>query len=435
MLRTWPVRLVFLTLLLGAVCHGHAAQNTAPYPTVMSKKGLQVQRVDDALALGIKHAALNINFSQMNDPAKGTNSIPFRSKGETYYFKPGYLAHIDNEVKALSDHGVIVSLILLNYENADPAINAIMLHPNYDRKAPNHLSAFNTSTAEGEKYFTACVEFLADRYSRPDQKYGAVWNYIVGNEVNSHWFWANMGHVTMEQFADDYLKTVRLAERAVREFSENARVFISLEHHWNIHYPGGDETQTFAARPFLDYFAGKAREGGDFAWNLAFHPYPENLFEPRVWNDKSAKHSKDTPRITFKNLEMLTEYFSQPALRYHDQQRHIILSEQGFHTPDGPKGEILQAAGYCYAWYKVAHMDGIDSFILHRHVDHRDEGGLRLGLWSRKPESAADPLAKKKIYDVFRLADTPEWEDAFRFALPVIGITNWNEVLNVPKSK
>jgi hypothetical protein len=73
----------------------------------------------------------------------------------------------------------------------------------------------------------------------------------------------------------------------------------------------------------------------------------------------------------------------------------------------------------------VGALDGIDSFILHRHVDHRDEGGLSLGLWTRRPDSVATPGRKKRIYEVFRLADTPQWKKAFEFALPVIGVREW----------
>jgi hypothetical protein len=208
-------------------------------------------------------------------------------------------------------------------------------------------------------------------------------------------------------------------------------VYLSLEHHWNIRYPGGDAEQAFPARPFLDYFARHAREGGDFDWHIAFHPYPENLFEPRSWNDKSATLTNTTPRITFKNLEVLSAWLRRPELLYHGQSRRIILSEQGLHTPNGPEGETLQAAGYAYAWYRANNIPEIDSFILHRHVDHAAEGGLRLGLWRRNEASgsASEPAAKKKIYDVFLNADTPNWREAFAFALPVIGIERWEQLL------
>ncbi len=79
-------------------------------------------------------------------------------------------------------------------------------------------------------------------------------------------------------------------------------------------------------------------------------------------------------------------------------------------------------------WAKAASLDGIDAFILNRHVDNAQEGGLNLGLWTRQPGSIGTPAAKKRIYEVFRAAGTPEWESAFRFALPVIGIKSWDEV-------
>lgn len=406
-------------------------RDETPFPTPASKKGLQVQMVDDAVALGIKHAALNVNLAQMLDLSRNSNNLPAKFGEKEFFFSRGYIEHLDRQIKPLSDRGVVVSLILLYYRSADAALNKLMLHPRYDPAAPNHLSAFNTTSPESAAAFSACIEFLARRYSGGEPGRGRVWNYIVGNEVNSHWFWCNMGRVSMPEFADDYLRTVRLCHEAVRKYSAQARVYISLEHHWNIHYPGGDEQQTFPARPFIDYFARRARETGDFDWHIAFHPYPENLFECRTWNDKSAKPSPDTPRITFKNIEVLPRYLRREELLFESRPRRVILSEQGFHSPATADGETLQAAAYCYAYYKTAHLDGIDSFILHRHVDHGQEGGLNLGLWTRNTSSSnpAEPLAKKKIYDVFKSAGQPGWEAAFQFALPVIGITNWTALL------
>ena len=403
------------------------SKNIAPYPTAANKKGLQVQMVEDALALGVKHAALNFNFGQLVAINPGPDDIAWKMDGKTFHMRRGYIEHMDQSIKRLSDTGVLVTLILLNYENPDSAQNAILLHPHYDKSCPEHLSAFNTSTPEGLAWFKACMEFIADHYSTTRYPHGRVVNYIVGNEVNSHWSWANMGRVTMEQFAQDYLRTVRVCSIAVRKFSSSARVFISLEHHWNIH-GAGDDMQNFAGRPFVDYFSLLARRGGDFDWNLAYHPYPENLFQPRTWNDKSATYAQNTPRITFKNIELLPRYFRRDELLYNGKPRRIILSEQGFHSDGTPEGEKAQAAGYCYAYYKIARLESIDAFILHRHVDHGGEYGLNLGLWRREPNSVCTPLSKKRIYDVFRLADTPQWKEAFAFALPVIGVKSWKDI-------
>ena len=412
-----------ISSILAALAVGiEAAPNAEPFPNPASKKGLQVQIVDDALELGIHHAALNVNLAGMIDLQTAKTG-----EGGHAFSKP-YLEQLDRQIKPLSDRGVVVSLILLYYKSGNEELNRIMLHPSFDSGAPNGLTAFNLSTPESAGWYRACIETLAERYSRPDARHGRVWNYIVGNEVNSHWFWYNMGRVPMETLADNYLQAVRATHEAVRKHSKNARVYLSLEHHWNIRYPGGDELQAFAGRPFLEYFARKARETGDFDWHVAFHPYPENLFEPRTWNDKSATFGEDTPRITFKNLSMLEQFMASPDLLHKGKPRRIILSEQGFHSADSPEGELNQAAAYCYAWHKMNHLETVDSFILHRHVDHGREGGLNLGLWTRKKDSISTPDRRKKIYEVFQFADSPHRDEVFEFALPIIGIESWEAI-------
>jgi hypothetical protein len=417
---------VLLVLNTRVACAEVVSRYNEPYPTAASKKGLQVEMVDDALALGVKHAALNINLTQLFIRGSNTAALSHELEGETFRFARSYLESMDRQIKPLSDAGVLVNLIVLTYASGVPEVDRVVLHPQYDTNAPNRLGAFNTITPEGRKWFRACLSFLAERWSRPDQKHGRVVGYIIGNEVNSHWWWSNQGRATMSAFADDYLGTVRLMHEAIRRQSSWARVYLSLEHHWNIRYPAGDEGQSFPAREFLQYFARRAKEQGDFDWQLAFHPYPEDLFKPAFWNDKTATYNANTPRITFKNLQMLTAFMSSAEMQFAGKPRRVILSEQGFHTPGGEKGELLQAAAYCYAYKKVEALEGIDAFILHRHVDHPHEGGLLLGLRRYQP-SAGEARPKKLSYECFRWADTPEWQKAFEFALPVIGITNWSD--------
>jgi hypothetical protein len=416
---------IIFVVLSGSI---FAAPNPEPYPQPASKKGLQVQMVDDALALGIKHAGLNCHLASFVDLEPQPDSLRWSFDGQDYFFKKAAVERLDAQVQPLSHAGVVVSLILLNYENGDEALNTIFLHPKYDRAAKtNRMSAFNVVTPEGVRWLHAATAFLAQRYSEPGGSYGRVWNYIVGNEVNSHWWWNNMGRATAAEVASDYERAVRIVHDAVRTASENARVFLSLEHHWAMRYAAGEADQSCPGRELLETFARLARERGDFDWHLAYHPYPEDLGEPCFWRDKTALPAEDSPRITFKNLEILPRFLARPELQYAGQARRIILSEQGFHCPDRPEGERDQAAAYCAAWWKVAHLDGIDAFILHRHVDHAHEG-LNLGLWTHAPDTISTPERHRQMYEVFRLADTPEWEKAFAFALPVIGIQRWEEL-------
>ena len=263
--------------------------------------------------------------------------------GRTFWFSRGYIESIDREVKAMSDTGAAVTLILLNYAHPGSPASMILRHPGYDDACPGHISEFNTSTPEGLAWFKAWVEFLANRYAAPGFPHGRVVNYIVGNEVNAHWDWANMGRVSMEQFARDYARAMRTGVMAVKKYSASDRVFISLEHDWNTLYAETNDTQGFPGRPFIDYFNQLAKAGGDFDWNLAFHPYPEDMFNCRTWADASATFAEDSPRITFKNIEMLPRYLRRKELLFNGAPRHIILSEQGFHAVETAEGEKLQA--------------------------------------------------------------------------------------------
>jgi hypothetical protein len=424
----------FLLALLLILAANHAqALDTRPFPTPGSKKGLQVQMIDDGLALGIEHATLNVSLGALIDLDQRAGNPTWQVEGKTYAFHRAYLDRLG--VKPLTEAGVNVYLILLGYETGRPDLDTLLLHPSRAPKLPNHIAAINTVTDDGARLWRATVEFLADWFSRANDEHGRVVGYIVGNEVNVHKEWHNFGQMPREQAIADYLRQVRLAHAAIRRSSANARVYVSLTHHWTAE-PEQNPNDAMPGRLFLDLFARQARAGGDFDWHIAHHPYPENLGNPRTWQDRTATASIDSPRITFKNLEQLLAYLDRPELQHNGQRRRVILSEQGFHsdgTADGKRGERVQAAAFCYAWEKVARLDGIDAFILHRHVDHRHEGGLNLGLWRRKPDSVATPDTPKPIYDCFKAAGTSAQIEAFKFALPLIGIESWEAVMERPR--
>jgi hypothetical protein len=120
----------------------------------------------------------------------------------------------------------------------------------------------------------------------------------------------------------------------------------------------------------------------------------------------------------------------QDNLLYEGEMRDIAFTEQGFHTPDGPDGEQIQAAAYAYAYYKISQIPEISAFILHRHVDHWQEGGLKLGVWTsdlEAPSPPKSPLKRKFIWEVFKYADTPQWERYFEFAKPIVGLKEWSD--------
>ncbi len=421
------------------------------FPAADSKKGLQVEDLEDAVALGVKHAAFNIAVSSLLSRTERKDDILWTYRGKTYRLNASYLASQRRRIKAMTDSGALVYLIVLNMPGSMTAADSALVPPNYRADSPNGIGGFNTMTEEGRATFRAVMAFLGQYFSEGIESVGSnsaqqtgkpngarswpngrVVGYIIGNEVNSHWWWYNIGEVTIEEFVDEYETAVRLSNEAISESAPWARVYVSLEHHWNVRHSPEQPLRSFPARDFLERFASVARQRGDYAWHVAFHPYPENLFDPKFWEDTQATWSEDTPKLTFKNLAVLSGFLQREELLYQGQPRRIILSEQGFHTPKGEDGEAVQAAAYCYAYRIADNLPLVDAFILHRHVDHPREGGLALGLWSYDKDKRQ--RARKKLsYEVFKRADTADWEGAFQFALPIVGLKNWDDAGQHPK--
>lgn len=414
---------------------GFAATNDYPFPHAADKKGLQVEMTDDAEELGVQHAAINVAFNQLmllrdTDPA---NTITFTIDGTPFYFNRNYVTGLDGQIKSLSDNGTLVDLILILYRDTSPnSAFPRLVHPDAELGGGT-VYAFDTKTAQGLEYFKAAMEFLTQRYTRADQRYGRALGYIVGNEVDTAYVWQNMGRQPLALFLEYYERALRVAWQAARAAYSDPQVFISLDHEWTVPYDPSRPEESYAGKDVVDGLAALSRQTGDFPWAVAYHPYPQNLFDPAFWHDTQATPDADTtPLITFKNIQVLPHYLQRPTLTYDGQQRRIILSEQGCNTPsDSLDAQKLQAACYAYAYYKVRFLDGIDAFILHRHVDHQAEGGLRLGLWTWDGARTdyALPGEHKYSYDVFKYIDTARSLDVTRFALPIIGISDWSQVV------
>jgi len=402
-----------------------SAQNATPFPRTPSIKGLQVQMVDDALALGIHHAGININLTALVDLEKKPGNPKRVVDGYEFSFNEAYLKSLDSEIKPLSDKLVLVYLILIACPSKNPAIDALVIHPDARQDHKYSVGGFNADTSEGKAWLKAASMEIAARWSDARSKNGRVWGWIVGNEVNSHFMWYNMGKKPLADAVAEYAQAFRIVHEAVRTASTHARLYISFDHHWGAGLHGVSAEEATPGKDFLNAFA---KLTSDLDWHVAWHPYPEDLGNPRSWADKTVKSDETSNKVTFKNLEVLCRYLRKPDFLYKGEPRRVILSEQGFHLLLQPDGEALQAAAYAYAWEKCRKLPLVDAFIYHRHVDHAHEGGLRLGLWRNAPDSIADPHSKKQIWELFRKAGTPEWDVAAAPLLPVTGLKSWDEL-------
>ena len=421
------MRLLLLTSLCLSSMAG-AAPDPTPYPATSSPKGIQVQMIPDALELGIHHATLNIRLNALLTPAKEAKpGQPTASAdGFTFAINQKSVEAMDRQIKPLSDKGVVVTLIITTVRSPNERIRKLTIHPKAD-PVKGITMASDTVTPEGRACYKALTEFIARRWSSADASHGRVWGWIVSNEVNSHSEWHQMGPATAEEVAQQYEDQVRLAWESLRQHSANARVYLSMEHHWTAKN-NRDPLQACPGRTLLELFAKRARERGDFDWNLAFHPYPSNLRDPRTWLDK-VSFNDNTPKVTFKNLEVLIKKLAAPEMLYAGKPRRLSFTEQGFDLPNRPEGLAEQAAAYAYAWEKVLRLgDAVDAFHYHRHVDHSLENGLRFGLWSNKPGTISEPDQKRPIWLLFKSAGTAEWKAAAEPYLKTCGLKSWDEL-------
>ena len=392
------------------------------YPTASTLKGLQVKRLEDGLKLGLGHAALNMNLPCILQAQNSGDAIIYRLGDREFYFNRAYMEAMDAKIKALTNQGVVVNLIIINRREwhgawGDPALDSVLMHPCLHPEGV--VSAFHVTNRDAFAYYQACLEFLSQRYMRPDGRYGRVCGWIIGNEVNAQWIYSNAGEMELSSFVREYTLALRTAFYAVRKYYAQARVYVSLDHCWNM----TNEDQPLRFYKGLEFITAMnriIREEGDFYWCMAYHPYPQDLSRADFWNDELAWDGFDTGKITYKNIEVLPAFLAQESFLCRGERRRIILSEQGVCSGRTPEEEALQADAFVLAYEKIVRIPEIDSFIYHSHIDEKQEG-LYLGL-------LAEDGRRKAIYDCFAAVDGPRGEELFRAARERVGEENCRKI-------
>lgn len=389
---------------------------------------------EDIKILGIKQSQLNINLPAIMTLKPKEEDISYECNGNTYYFVQKEIKKIDKYLLEYYDYGVVVTAILLNSpklfdSGREDELLSKVIHPDFDwNEKSAYISAFNMRTEEGQEYYKAFVEFLVERYAREDAKYGRMCGMIISNEVNSQYVWGNAGEMDVSEYTKEYTVAMRLAWLSARKHYNNFRVYMSLDHFWTSSLSPEHNKRFYKGRDIIDYVNKYSREEGNFAWNVAYHPYPENLFYPDFYNDRSPTFDFSTVRITFKNLEVLPAYLSQTDYLFENKPRRIILSEQGFNSKGDSYSEKQGAAAYCLAYQKAKKIDTIDFMTHHAYIDNRYEFGLNLGI--RRLNDDDTPGEAKPIYYMMRDMDTEMEEERVKESRAFIGEELYDMILN-----
>ncbi|RMD79307.1 MAG: hypothetical protein D6820_08520 [Lentisphaerae bacterium] len=384
----------------------------------------------DYVALDIANCTKNVVLTSLIGDKPGRGSKPYEFNGRRYYVRMGAVEQLDKAMLEMARLKIVVSAIILIGKNHK------MTHPDC---VPQGIWAMpNMAEREGWNLYAAGLDFLARRYLRPDRKYGRITHWIMHNEVDAGWVWTNCGEKPMHTYFDNYYRSMRTMQVTARRYGVAGSILISLTHHWTRPH----NHLCYRPKAMVELLRRRTAIEGDFDWGIAYHPYPEDLRNPRTWEDRSATFDFNTPLITPRNLEVLDAYLRQPSMLYNGKVRTLVLSEQGLNSPDHSVNSYRdQAAGLAYTWRKVESLDSIESFVHHQWMDSRREGGLCLGL-RRRPEtsnaaareatatvcaelaqcgiSCTPDETKKPAWEIYRVLDSPQEQKAYCFARTVI---------------
>lgn len=401
------------------------AEHTMEYPSMVSKKGLQIfaplistGEIED---LGIKHSTFDIVVNRLFGPTTNAAypTINYTYNGKTYQLDGYYIRQVDGVIQALSDRGVVVSAILLNELDADCMQTT---HPLARTKTTSPYYMMNGADQNGVDYLSAAASFLALRYSGIGC--GRVDNWIIGNEVTARSEWNYIAPMDVVSYTEEYAKVMRLFYTGIKSVNANARVYISIDQTWNRNLTTGTG---YDGRDVIDALSANSIAKGNFDWGVAFHPYPVPLTWPKFWNMPSqyramnlVSMNENTPMVTPQNMFVVTDYMCKAQnLDSKGQVRSLIVSEVGFPSS---LGQEVQAAALSYAYLNAKHNQHIDAFIAVRDIDYQAEinQGLPMGLKNVDG-------SPKAAYNVYKYIDIDESVTAPY--LKQIGISSWSQVI------
>jgi len=403
---------------------------------VATKKGLTEEipsTVDKAVEMGCGNTVINWDLSDMiyaNEDANGKpidnskkDAIKFKSNGEWFYFNANYIKSQDGFISAYTKNGMNVTLVIITWKqtltNSFPASLRYKTN-NSDRQT----LGFNTSNELGRKYFIAAMEFLANRYS--DKNSAFVDQFVIGNEIDYTYDWYLIQPGTnssgayqradFDTFMEEFARSFRLANLAVKKYNSGAKVLVSLTHNWAEDcyqsYGWGDSsklntsTQTirinsYSPKKIIDWLVKHEGDRGNFNWGLSVHPYPigttssnpvKTDINPSLIGN-SAAHSingnADTsPWITVANLELYQQYLDRPVNQYKGETRTVSITEASICNENKSKvsaekyqQSILEQAGsIAMMYYRAACIPCINQVAYFEYHDQNTGGNYNLGL-------------------------------------------------------
>ena len=414
----------------------HLANRNDTPPVARSIKGLtSIQLPGEARLLGVQHTTVTMILNDIMAAEPGINTETLMFGGEEFFFNMDVISEYDRLISYFTNEGIKVTAMLVisanDYVHPSQREDSTLLPIDHmiHRGALENPSVspfnfgINTADEYGFKYFAALMSFIADRYVRSNLGNGRIYNVILGNNIGNI-FMNYCGPIDIEQYVQDYLRALRIADTAMRSLFGGARVYVPFDN-WFAEKPDGDDG--FVNRDIIDLLSQFSAAEGNFPWNVAVNAFNADISNLRAWTESEPTHEFDTPFITTRNIEILRDYLNVVLrdYQYSGQPRMIMLANQGFSSGGsamGIEGDELQAASFVYAYVRARAIPEITAFIYHSQMDNPRE---ELGYFGLRTESGEPKL----IRDVFRDMDTNKEYRHLPFAKTLIGIEGLSEIM------
>ena len=434
-----------------------ASENRVTIQDVPSKKGLVDELTEESFTISedvnSNWTALNINLTELilaNETVKGKkidnskkSSYTIKVNGKTYYMNESYVNMLDERLTRYQSMGINAIGVVISFVSTEAESNYPRALKYIDDA--RWTNGFNTSTDAGRDYFIACMEFLADRYSKGDK--GLLCNYVLGNEVDYAYDWNEVvpnkskngkklpardgvtglregeieAKVSLDDYMEEYSRMMRIANAAVKKYTKDGTVSISLSKEWakSIGEQGNKKPakskkyDSYAPKEMLDWLNYYSKRGGDFDWALTPHNYTlvhgnAAAYQTGLTSDKVyiSGDVDQTLIITQSNLEVLQLYLNRKVNQFNGKVRAVYLTENGCSSGGDPgtptkKMQKEQAAAIAQYYYRAASLPSVKAIVYYKVRDREQEGATtyKLGL--------LDTNGKKKLsYNVWKYIDT-----------------------------
>ncbi len=369
--------------------------NDGDYTSGDTIKGLNAVYDNDAVALDIEHAVIEIALEDYLLGIPNSESIAYLFGGESFYMDKKAVETLDRRVLyyTKSDVNVYFRFVVRTAPDELPESLRCLVEPGAGKDAGYY--AVNMRDERAAAYTVGLLNFMAERYTREDGLYGLCANFIAGHALNSPG--KSIGNATREQNMISASMLVRSMYIAMASHYENGRVFASVDNNWKSVTAGGSGDS--ASHSFLTDFAARAAAAGDYPWGIAMAVTATSAESDRIWYDDSGSGKYITPT----NIANITgvDFLGQENMLYGENMRHLIVSDFSVKLNDTEISPELQASSYAYAYYKFHAAGNIDAVI---YSDQVDRVGRKSGL--RPIDDEGTPGRARRAWFVLRDIDT-----------------------------